>query len=155
MANKATHRDLGAEEFLEHELLLIASPGYTALEKSAISLNDLKGMELLLAEEGTGIRTILEAMVSRKGMKLRDFNIITVSGSNGVIRNMVKNGMGISPFPRAIVQRELDVGDFRAFHLEDGELRYKFYLVYRKQDLLPLKTRRFLETGKKLLRKEL
>lgn len=145
IGDKATHRDLVTEELLEHTLFLVSSPGYLGIDGETVSLKDLAGMKLLLREEGVGTRVLFEEMVSQRGMKLRDFQIITVAGSNEVIKMMAKNGVGVSLFPRKAIERELETGDLKALQLQEGELRHAFYLVYRKQKAISLKTKNFLE----------
>ena len=147
IGDKVIHRDLVTERLSEHTFLFVASPDYEGLERGRISfsLQDLTGMKLLLREEGVGTRVLFEAMISRRGMKLRDFQIITVDGSNEVIKMMTQNGFGISLFPRNVIKRELERGDLKVLPLQEDELRHSFYLVYRKQKGIPLKTWRFVE----------
>jgi DNA-binding transcriptional LysR family regulator len=145
IGDKATHRDLVAEELLEHTLFLVFSPGYLDIDGGTVPLKDLTGMRLLLREEGVGTRVQFEEIVSQNGMNLRNFQIITVSGSNEVIKMMVKHGVGGSFLPRKAIERELEMGDLRASQLQEGELKHKFYLVYRKQKGTSLKTKNFLE----------
>jgi DNA-binding transcriptional LysR family regulator len=145
IGDKAAHRDLAVEELLEHTLLLVSSPDYVNIDGATVSLKDLTGMKLLLREEGVGTRVQFEEMVSKNGMNLRNFHIITVSGSDEVIKMMVKNGVGVSFFPRKAIERELEIGDLKALALQEGELRHKFYLVYRKQKVTSLRTKHFLD----------
>jgi DNA-binding transcriptional LysR family regulator len=145
IGDKAAHRDLAVEELLEHTLLLVSSPDYVNVDGGKVSLKDLTGMKLLLREEGVGTRVRFEEMVSHNGMNLRKFQIITVSGSDEVIKMMVKNGVGVSFFPRKAIERELETGDLKTLALQEGELRHKVYLMYRKQKLTSLKTKNFLD----------
>jgi DNA-binding transcriptional LysR family regulator len=145
IGDKATHRDLVAEELLEHTLFLVSSPDYWDIDAATVSLKDLAGMKLLLREEGVGTRVQFEEIVSQNGMNLRKFQIITVSGSDEVIKMMVKNGVGVSFLPRKAIERELEVGELKALQLQEGELKHTFYLVYRKQKVISLKTKNFLE----------
>jgi DNA-binding transcriptional LysR family regulator len=145
IGDKAAHRDLAVEELLEHTLFLVSSPDYVSVDGGAVSLKDLTEMKLLLREVGVGTRVRFEALISQHGMNLRNFQIITVSGSDEVIKMMVKNGVGVSFLPRKAIERELEIGDLKKLALQEGELRHKFYLVYRKQKVLSLKTKNFLE----------
>lgn len=145
IGDKVAHRDLAAEELLEHTLFLVASSDYVNIDGGTVSLKDLTGVKLLLREEGVGTRVRFEELVSQHGMNLRNFQIITVSGSDEVIKMMVKNGIGVSFLPRKAIERELEIGDMRELTLQEGELRHKFYLVYRKQKVPSLKTKNFLE----------
>jgi len=144
IGDKVAHRDLVTEELLEHTLFLVSSPDYVGINGETVSLKDLAGMKLLLREEGVGTRVLFEEMVSRRGMKLRDFQIITVAGSNEVIKMMTKRGVGVSLFPRKAIERELEIGDLKALQLQEGELRHTFCLVYRKQKAISLKTKNFV-----------
>lgn len=144
IGDKVAHRDLVTEELLEHTLFLVFSPDYVGIDGETVSLKDLAGMKLLLREEGVGTRVLFEEMVSQRGMKLRDFQIITVAGSNEVIKMMTKQGVGGSLFPRKAIERELEIGDLKALQLQEGELRHTFYLVYRKQKAISLKTKNFV-----------
>ena len=67
---------------------------------------------------------------------------------------MVKHGVGISFLPRKAIERELEMGELKAIQLEEGELKHKFYLVYRKQEVIPLKTQHFVAFVKKLVGEE-
>lgn len=145
IGDKAAHRDLAIEELLEHTLLLVSSPDYVNIDGGTVSLKDLTGMKLLLREEGVGTRIRFEELVSQNGMNLRKFQIITVSGSDEVIKMMVKKGLGVSFLPRKAIERELEIGDLKSFALQEGELKHAFYLVYRKQKVTSLKTKNFLE----------
>jgi len=144
IGDNVVHRGLVTEGLLEHTLFLVSAPDYVGIERETVSLKDLTGMKLLLREEGVGIRVLFEEMVSQRGMKLKDFHIITVAGSNEVIKMMTQNGLGLSLFPRKAIERELERGDLKAFQLQEGELRHTFYLVYRKQKVIPLKTQHFV-----------
>jgi DNA-binding transcriptional LysR family regulator len=144
IGDKVTHRDLVTEELIEHNLFLVSSPDYMGIDGGTISLKDLTGMKLLLREEGVGTRVLFEDVVFQEGMKLKEFQILTVSGSNEVIKMMVKNGMGVSLFPKEAIKREIETGDLKVFQLQEGELRHKFYMVYRKQRAIPLKTKSLL-----------
>ena len=145
IGDKATHRDLVAEELLEHTLLLVFSPDYWDIDAKTVPLKDLTKLKLLLREEGVGTRVQFEEMVSHNGMNLRNFQIITVSGSNEVIKMMVKHGVGVSFLPRKAIEQELEMGELKALQLQEGELTHKFYLMHRKQKVISLKTKNFLE----------
>lgn len=145
IGDKAVHRGLALEELFEHTLLLVSSPDYVSIDGGTVSLKDLTGMKLLLREEGVGTRVRFEELVSQNGMNLRKFQIITVAGSDEVIKMMVKNGVGVSFFPRKAIERELEIGDLKTFTLQEGELKHRFYLVYRKQKVTSLKTKNFLD----------
>jgi DNA-binding transcriptional LysR family regulator len=144
IGDKVVHRDLVTERLLEHTLFLVSSPDYVGSERKTVSLKDLIGMKLLLREKGVGTRVLFEEMVSQRGLKLKDFHVITVTGSNEVIKMMTKQGMGVSLFPRKAIERELEVGDLKVLPLQEGKLRHTFYLVYRKQKVIPLKTQHFV-----------
>jgi len=144
IGDKVVHRDLVTERLLEQTLFLVSIPEYVGSERETISLQDLTGLNLLLREEGVGTRVLFEEMVSQRDMKLRDFQIITVAGSNEVIKTMTKEGMGISLFPRKAIEHELERGNLKALSLQEGEMRHSFYLLYRKQKVIPLKTQRFV-----------
>jgi DNA-binding transcriptional LysR family regulator len=144
LGDEVVHRGVVTERLLEQTLFLVSVPDYVGSERQTISLQDLTGMKLLLREEGVGTRVLFEEMVSEQGMKLKDFRIITVAGSNEVIKTMTKKGIGISLFPRTAIERELEKGDLTISSLEEGEMRHTFYLVYRKQTVIPLKTQDFV-----------
>jgi DNA-binding transcriptional LysR family regulator len=145
IGDKATHRDLVAEELLEHTLFLVFSPDYWGIDGGTVPLKDLTTLKLLLREEGVGTRVQFEEMVSHNGMNLKNFQIITVSGSYEVIKMMVKHGVGVSFLPRKAVEHELEMGELKAVQLQEGELKHTFYLMYRKQKVISLKTKNFLE----------
>jgi DNA-binding transcriptional LysR family regulator len=144
IGDKVVHRDLVTERLVEHTLFLVASPDFADIEGEMISLKALTGMKLLLREEGVGTRVLFEELVAQRGMRMKDFDIITITGSNEVIKMMTQQGLGISLFPRKAIERELGLGDLKAFLLRDGELRHTFYLIYRRHKVAPVKIQHFV-----------
>jgi len=131
---KASHKEILIEEVWQESFLLIVSPNCHLQE---LSLQDLKGKRVFLREEAVGMKAILEDHFREKGMRLKDFDVVAVSGSTEAIKEMVKGGMGVTFLPRGVVTGELERGELREAKLAEGLPFLKCYVAYRKRNIPP------------------
>ena len=146
---RARHKGIMVEELLKEPFLLVASPDQVT-EGANLSLKDLQGTKIFLREEAVGIKATVEGFLNSKGMRLNDFEVVSVAGSNEAIKKMIKEGMGVSFFPMEMVRQDLERGELKEIPLKEGVPVLKFFLAYRKRRVYSQKVKMFIGLVKDL-----
>jgi len=119
---------LHARVFAQDSLVLIVSPGHRWYNGGALSPEVLASGELLLREQGSGIREVVEKEFLRKGMQIRPLFTLT---DNEAIKQMVISGVGAAIVSLLSVQRELASGDLVRIPLADLDLTAQLSFIQR------------------------
>lgn len=95
-------------------------------------LTDLLGEPLLLREEGSGTRVILEYYLKEHGLAAADFARTVEIGNIGAIKTLLKSGYGVSFLYRAAIRPEEAAGTLGVIALSDFELRHDIMFLFPK-----------------------
>ena len=95
-------------------------------------LTDLLGEPLLLREEGSGTRVILEYYLKEHGLAAAAFARTVEIGNIGAIKTLLKSGYGVSFFYRAAIRPEEAAGALGVIELSDFELRHDIMFLFPK-----------------------
>jgi DNA-binding transcriptional LysR family regulator len=128
-------RDLHKQKLMEVPLVLFET-SKTASPTGQISLKQLRSHRLILSEKGSGCRTEFEQFLSKNKRKLHEYEVVCESESNDAIKELVKDGYGISMLPEFMVRKEIAEGIFSEISLIEDSPVMSFFLIYRKQDNL-------------------
>lgn len=109
-------RDLESVVFFEDELVPIAPAGHALLKKSDVTARELCREPLLLREEGSGTRAVVERALRRKGITVGPLLSLA---SPEAIKNAVAAGMGIAIVSRLTVALELKAGSLGIIRTQD------------------------------------
>lgn len=125
-------------DFFEDKLVLISS-SEKKFNKDPIGIKDLIDEEIVLREEGSGTRQIIENALKEKELDLNIFKSRTISNSMEAIKKMVALDIGISFTSYISVKSELAVGQLKQYEVKDLNLSRNFSLVYcNNRSLSPL-----------------
>lgn len=119
---------LTVEVFAYDELVLIASPTHRWSLLPHLKLQLLGEGELVLREEGSGIREVIEHALMQHGVQVRPLFTLT---DNEAIKQMVISGVGVAIVPALSVRRELEKGDLVQLPLSGLELRPQLSMIQR------------------------
>ena len=92
----------------------------------------LLGEPLLLREEGSGTRVILEYYLKEHGLAAADFARTVEIGNIGAIKTLLKSGYGVSFLYRAAIRPEEAAGALGVIELSDFELRHDIMFLFPK-----------------------
>ncbi len=118
-------------DFYDDELVLI-SPKGLKFPSEIISINELKNLDLIIREDGSGTRRILEQELLKNGKNLSLFKSISEFEDNQAIKKMVELGGGIAFVSELDIRNELELGLLSAYKVKDLALQRKFKMVYAK-----------------------
>lgn len=119
---------LNVEVFAHDELVLVVAPVHHWSQVKSLSAASLREGELVLREQGSGIREVIEHALSQHGVQVRP--LLTVP-DNEAIKQMVLSGLGAAILSALAVQRELISGDLLRIPIEGMELRPELSIVQR------------------------
>ena len=119
---------LQAETFAQDELVLVVSPRHHWGRLRELNPALLREGELLLREQGSGIRESIEQAFLAQGVRIEP--LLTLSDSEA-IKQMVMSGIGAAILSTLSVRRELMNGDLIRIPIMKVELRPQLSLVRR------------------------
>ncbi len=119
---------LKVEVFAHDELVLVISPRHRWRGVQSLPIESLSDNVLVLREQGSGIREVIENALSQYGVQVRP--LLTVP-DNEAIKHTVMSGMGASIVSALTVQRELAAGELIRVPIEGLELRPELSIVQR------------------------
>jgi DNA-binding transcriptional LysR family regulator len=103
------HRGVRFEPFLRDEVILACPPGH-ALGARTVGVDELNGGELILMQEGAGVRQVIEDELRRHGVRLRDLDVRLQLGLQESVRSAVLAGYGVAFISRGAIEAELAEG---------------------------------------------
>lgn len=117
-----------------HErMVCIASPHWKPnSNKSAYTFRDLLDETLILREEGSGSRAVLEASLANQNLQPESFAHIVVVKSLGMAREMAAAGAGITFAYEPAIAKERAMGLIQEIPLKDTELEHDICFVWQR-----------------------
>lgn len=100
-----------------------------------ISMNDILNYRLILRENGSGTREILEQLLIEKNITIDDFNNKLELGNINLIKYMVEQNMGITFLYKIAVLKELEMQTLFEVNIQDFEPKREFNFVFLKNSI--------------------
>ena len=119
---------LHVEVFAQDELVLVVSPDHRWSMLNELGPEALQEKELLLREQGSGIREVIEHELVLHGVQVHPLFTLP---DNEAIKQMVISGVGAAIVSAFAVQRELASGDLIRIPIAGVDLRPQLSLVRR------------------------
>lgn len=145
---------LGRVRLLEDQLILVAAPSLEekipALkgEKGdlpVVSLYDCAKLPFLLREPGSATRMVFEEALKKEAAGFAGLTVIGYLESQEAIKEAAKAGLGLTVISQRAVRDELATGLLKGYQLKELSLKRHFYMVFRKEGILPPLGRTFFQ----------
>lgn len=117
--------------FGTEEYVAAAAPDKAARYRGR-QLTQMLDEPLLLREEGSGTRVILEYYLKERGLAAADFARTVEIGNIGAIKTLLKSGYGVSFLYRAAIRPEEAAGTLSVIELSDFQLRHDIMFLFPK-----------------------
>jgi DNA-binding transcriptional LysR family regulator len=111
------HRGVRFETFFRDEVILVCPPGHRFADRT-ITLDELRSEPLIVMQEGSGVRLVLEDELRAQGLRLRDLDVRVELGLQESVKTAVQRGYGLTFISRTSVEAELAAGTLAAAHVE-------------------------------------
>ncbi|HJA80567.1 MAG TPA: LysR family transcriptional regulator [Candidatus Mediterraneibacter intestinipullorum] len=119
------------QKYSEENYIAVCSPDHPFRKKTA-SIEDLFGERLLLREEGSGTREVLERYLDSQNLSTADFERTMEAGSLHTIKELTKSGCGITFLYEVAVREELRSGTLIRIPLKDFQVTHEFTFIWRR-----------------------
>lgn len=122
-------------DFFDDKLVLVTSNDMK-LEGKQVTVDRLFGKDIVIREEGSGTRLLIENALKEKDLDLSIFNSQTINESMEAVKKMVALGVGISFISEIAVKDEVATGQLVSYDIEGLKLYRHFSLAYSKNRCL-------------------
>ena len=102
------------------------------LADQPVSFGNLIANSLIVREQGSGTREIFEHVLHEHNLSVASFSKITEIGNMEAIKELVKDGLGITFLYQTVVQEELASGEMKKLTVKDVEVRHELNFVFLK-----------------------
>lgn len=115
---------------------LFVCVGSKKIEINAVDdMSELFKYNLIIREEGSGSREIIEQYLSDQNLSINDFNnLIEISNIN-TIKQLVGNNHGITFIYRVAVEKELEAGLLKEIKIAGLSIKHDINFVWRKNSV--------------------
>jgi DNA-binding transcriptional LysR family regulator len=103
----ARHREVRTEPFMEDEMVLIAPVN---AEMDRFTRDRLRSTNLVMREQGSGSRRVIEMALGKVGIKSKHFATVMNLDSSEAIKSAVEAGLGVGFVSRWAIAKELELG---------------------------------------------
>jgi DNA-binding transcriptional LysR family regulator len=122
------HRGVEYEPFFKDTVVLACPPGHPFAGRT-VTLDDVRDEQLIMMQEGAGVRQMIEDELRRVGTRLRDLNVRLELGLQESVTSAVRGGYGVTFISRSSVEKDLDAGMLSEARVEGLELEREIHLV--------------------------
>jgi LysR family transcriptional regulator, transcriptional activator of the cysJI operon len=124
----ARHREVRTEPFMEDEMVLIA-PADFAFHR--LTRDQMLSESLLMREQGSGSRRVVESALERAGFKLKSFKNVMDLDSTEAIKSAVEAGLGVGFVSRWAISKELELRMIKIADVAGLRVTRDFSLISR------------------------
>lgn len=115
--------------------ILVAGAKHPIAIKKEVTIEDLQKETLLVREEGSGSRKILETGLSSFNFSIRGFDRVIEIGNIGLLKKLTVQGAGISFMYRDAVLSELSEGTLKEISVQNLRMIREFNFVTKPGNL--------------------
>lgn len=126
----------------EFDSLLYSKENYIAVcgnnykfKNNVTSFEDLIDEKIILREEGSGTRDIINKFAQEKNIEIDDFVNYIEIGNINTIKYLVKHNLGISFLYEATVIEELKNHELKKINLKDFNITHDITFIWRKNSI--------------------
>jgi DNA-binding transcriptional LysR family regulator len=122
------HRGVEYEPFLRDTVVLACPPGHAFADRT-VTLEQLKGEQLIVMQDGAGVRQMIEDELRGAGMRLRDLDVRLELGLQESVTSAVRGGYGVTFISRSSVENDLAAKTLVEARVEGLTLEREILLV--------------------------
>ena len=135
----------------KEDFVIVLSPDNPLSKKNNLKINDLFTQNLIIREKGSGSREIFELWLYEHGYSYNDFSHFIELGNINLIKDIVKNNLGISLMYKKAIENELDSNELTFIEIDKLNLSHEFNFIFLKNSIFSNDYLNFYSYIKKLL----
>ena len=124
--------------FYEDELVVITpvTEHFLALRKKEVPLEELFKEPMILREKGSGTKKAADQFLEKQGISKDSLKVAAYMNDPEAIKNSVAAGLGVSIVSKKAAENMIREKRLLAFEFSRYTSGRKFYIIYRKDDVL-------------------
>lgn len=113
----------------DDELVFVVSPQNQFSNKSEVEFEEIFKSKLILREDGSGTRKVLEDKLVALGFNLNNLKPYMEIGSLGAIKSLVELNLGCTIISKAAIQKELVSGSLVVIPIKGVRITREFHFI--------------------------
>lgn len=110
--------------------------GSNDLEDNNVNdISDLFAYPLIVREEGSGSREIIERYLEDHNLRLKDFSSVIEISNIGVIKQLVSQNCGITFIYKMAVEKEIADGTLKIINIRNLSIKHDISFIWRKNSI--------------------
>lgn len=130
--------------FSREPYIAVCGAGYR-FKKRPRMLDDLLGERIVVREQGSGTREVLEKCLEEKNLQVSDFENIVEISNLSMIKTLVTENCGVTFLYEAAVRGELAAHSLRRIKLDDFRVEHDLTFIWRQGSAFSEDYRRLCE----------
>lgn len=123
-------------EILDDNIILAAPNKGKYSKFNSITLKDLLHLPIIMREEGSGTRNVVENSLKENNFSVDDLNVIAYIEDTETIKQCVKKDLGTTFISKQAVAYDIQNNLIKNIDIEGFEFKRKFFFVYHKNRAL-------------------
>jgi DNA-binding transcriptional LysR family regulator len=144
------HRAVEYEPFFRDTVVLACPPGHRFAGRT-VTFDELREEQLILMQDGAGVRQLIEEKLREAGLRLRDLDVRLELGLQESVTGAVRGGYGVTFISRSSIENDLAAGTLVEARVAGLELEREIFLVRAAGRSETRGARAFLEFARPLL----
>ena len=136
---KIENEDIEFKEFVDDELIFIASNDFVKQSGNIFNITDIKNIPFIMREKDSGTRLTFERELKNHNISLDELNAFLILGSSQAVINAAQANLGITIVSKFAARRALQCEEISEIKFKNLEVKRKLFLVRNKKiEITPL-----------------
>lgn len=127
--SKSKRREINYTPFLKDEIVLVCSSKNQLIKKDEINPEDLKNIQLLLREPGSGTLEVIADALKQKGIRLSDLQVEMQLGSTEAIKSYLQHSDCMAFISMHAIFEELKNNTLKIIEINKLQFHRHFYFI--------------------------
>ena len=128
-------KDYSHKKYSTEDYIAVCAASHNFITDHPHTISDLVCERLLVRENGSGTRNILEQSLLARGLHISDFLHYTEVENMHTIIGLLKRDCGISFLYKIAVENELQSGILKEIPLDDFKIQHDFDVIWEKHSI--------------------
>lgn len=128
-------KDYSHKKYSTEDYIAVCAASHNFITDHPHTISDLVCERLLVRENGSGTRNILEQSLLARGLHISDFLHYTEVENMHTIIGLLKKDCGISFLYKIAVENELQLGILKEIPLDDFKIQHDFDVIWEKHSI--------------------
>ncbi len=141
---KIENEDIEFKEFVDDELIFIASNDFVKQSGNIFNISDIKNIPFIMREKDSGTRLTFERELKNHNISLDELNAFLILGSSQAVINAAQANLGITIVSKFAARRALQCEEISEIKFKNLEVKRKLFLVRNKKIEITLLLNKFI-----------